>query len=91
MARQLVYMSNSQLREWWIKKVGMSEAPAFATAAIELKPETISVSEFGDFFSAVFDDRTTRVYCFENQSNRDRFLTRYRKVYRARPVTRPYC
>lgn len=61
--------------------------PHFASAETTLSPQQVDVEHVGHFMSGVFE-RGTRVYMFEGQKNRDRFVNKYRQ-WGARPCKDP--
>lgn len=78
-----------QARARWKLGVTKFNEPHFAVASTELNPTKVDAETYGLMISAVFYSGT-RYYCFEGQSNRDRFLNpQFRKVYSARPCSDP--
>lgn len=76
-------------RDWWLQRVAATETPFFAEAVTDLKPDAVEKAMPGvKIFSAVFQPGI-RTHCFTNQADRDRFLTRFRKVWSARAVGDP--
>lgn len=90
MAPKRMLQGSSDVRRWWRHKVSKVDKPFFATAVTELRPEEVGNSIPGAHFSVVFD-RGIRHYCFDNQADRDRFLTKYRKVFSAQAVGKDPC
>lgn len=81
---------SSDVRRWWRHRVSKVDKPFFASAISELRPENVGNVIPGHHFSVVFETGT-RHYCFESQADRDRFLTKFRKVYSAQPVGKDPC
>ena len=79
-----------QMLHWWRMKVKTIETPFFACAAVQLSPVTVDeTKKFGPHFSAGFEPGI-RTFCFTTQSDRDRFLTYYRRGYGAKPCGNPH-
>lgn len=92
MPRKRVLAGADEARKWWRSRVAVYESHFFASAVSDLNPSTIEVSAKirGRFFSAVFDTGI-RHYCFEFREDRDRFTTKFGKVFSARPVGKDPC
>lgn len=64
-------------------------SPFFAEAERTLKPEHVDVEHTGYFLSVPSDKQGWRVYAFDTQPNRDRFVNKYRP-HGARPCKDPW-
>lgn len=72
----------------WRQKLKKYQDPHYAQASTPLKQESIDHSAYGPWMSMVFE-RGTRVYVFEGQANRDRFVNKYRHTHEAKPCKDP--
>lgn len=73
---------------YWREKVSKNPDAHFATAGTTLNPEKVDVDLVGHHLSIPLV-RGTRVYMFDNQANRDRFVNYYRP-HGARPCPNPH-
>lgn len=72
----------------WREEVAKFKDPHYARANTPLKQEYISHDSYGHWMSMVFE-RGTRIYVFEGQANRDRFVNQYRHTHEAKPCKDP--
>lgn len=82
---------SAEARDWWRVRVKKTETPFFAKTDSRLPPTSVDMSlPQAKVFSVVLE-RGDRHYCFDNQKDRDRFLTKYRKVFGAVAVGKDPC
>ena len=79
---------SAESRKWWRSRVAAYKETHFAQAITDLSPKKADVVCVGRCFSVAFE-QGIRHYFFEQQSDRDRFLTNFRKVYSAKPCGNP--
>lgn len=72
----------------WKDKASKYQDPHFAETNTLLKQSSVDHSAYGHWMSMCFK-RGTRVYIFEGQANRDRFVNQYRHTHEAKPCKDP--
>jgi hypothetical protein len=83
-------VGENEVRRWWRFRVAAYESHFFASAVTDLSPKDADGVIQGRVFSVAFE-LGTRYYCFELQSDRDRFVRKYSKTFSARPVGKDPC
>lgn len=68
-----------EIRQKWAQFRENYKDPHFASASTQLKPQDVNEEFFGHHSSVVVE-RGTRVYMFEGQKNRDRFVDFHRHL-----------
>lgn len=76
-----------EVADTWRVKRGDMVSPQFAMASTLLNPDKIDPAVYGHFVAMVFS-RGTRIYMFDGQANRDRFVNAHRH-FSARPCKDP--